>query len=247
MITMNELKFSHFYYIGRDAEKFLQGQLTVNAEKLNAEHYQATAICDLKGRVQFGLWIKRLDTEQFSIIIAQDLAEIFQQHIKKFGAFSKAELNIAPEIYLSIEQDLASFSTNIEQKIADDVWQTTAITQGQAWITQASSHLFQPQELRLHQRGGVDYDKGCYLGQEIVARLWFRAQPKHWLHLIAGHGDCPQPATQLDKDVQVVNSITHADNEWLALVVAKPDALATLDVKILDLPEALNGEIGRPK
>ncbi|WLF83883.1 folate-binding protein YgfZ [Moraxella sp. ZY210820] len=244
---MNELKFSHFYYTGRDAEKFLQGQLTVNAGKLDAEHYQATAICDLKGRVQFGLWIKRLDTEQFSIIIAQDLAEMFQQHIKKFGAFSKAELTIASDIYPSIEHGLANFSTDIEQKVADELWQSTAIQQGQAWINHTTSHLFQPQELRLHQRGGVDYDKGCYLGQEIVARLWFRAQPKHWLHLIAGHGDCPQPAAQLNKDVQVVNSVINADNQWLALVVAKPEALATLDVKILDLPEALNGEIGRPK
>lgn len=244
---MNDLKFSHFYYTGRDAEKFLQGQLTVNAEKLNAEHYQATAICDLKGRVQFGLWIKRLDTEQFSIIIAQDLAEIFQQHIKKFGAFSKAELTLAPEIYPSIEYGLASFSENSQQQVSNELWQRTAIQQGQAWINQATSHLFQPQELRLHQRGGVDYDKGCYLGQEIVARLWFRAQPKHWLHLITGHGDCPQPAQQLDKDVQVVNSVVNANHQWLALVVAKPDVLATLDVKVLDLPEILNGEIGRPK
>lgn len=247
MKNMNDLKFSHFYYTGRDAAKFLQGQVTINVEKLNTEHYQATAICDLKGRVQFGLWLKRLDTEQFSIIVAQDLAESLQQHIKKFGAFSKAELSVAPEIYLSIEHGLASFTLDIQQQINAQLWQSTAVQQGQAWINHATSHLFQPQELRLHQRDGVDYDKGCYLGQEIVARLWFRAQPKHWLHLIAGQGDCPLPATQLDKDVQVVNSVINADNEWLALVVAKPEALATLDVKVLNLPEALNGEIGRPK
>lgn len=53
-------------------------------------------------------------------------------------------------------------------------WQKQAIMTGQAWIAQASEHEFQPQELRLHQREGVNYDKGCYLGQEIVARLWFK-------------------------------------------------------------------------
>ena len=53
-----------------------------------------------------------------------------------------------------------------------------AIMTGQAWITQTTEHEFQPQELRLHQREGVNYDKGCYLGQEIVARLWFKSKTK---------------------------------------------------------------------
>lgn len=244
---MTTLSFRHFYYTGIDAEKFLQGQLTVNVNKLHHEHYQATAICDLKGRIQFGLWVKRIDQEQFSIIISEDLADELQAHIKKFGAFSKASLTLAPHIYPAIINQQADFSEQESQQADILTWQKTAILNGQAWITQVTSHLFQPQELRLHQRNGVDYDKGCYLGQEIIARLWFKAQPKHWLHLIAGHGDYPLPATQLDKDVQVVNSVINADNEWLALVVAKPEALATLDVKVLNLPEALNGEIGRPK
>lgn len=42
-----------------------------------------------------------------------------------------------------------------------------AIMTGQAWIAQATEHEFQPQELRLHQREGVNYDKGCYLGQKL--------------------------------------------------------------------------------
>lgn len=238
------LQFSHFYYTGVDAEKFLQGQLTVNVNKLDSQHYQASAICDLKGRIHFGLWIKRLSNEQFSIIISQDLADDLQAHIKKFGAFSKATLTIAPEIYPTLSHHQASFSDDISQKIDITTWQKTAILQGQAWITAQTAHLFQPQELRLHQRGGVDYDKGCYLGQEIIARLWFKAQPKHWLHLIQGQGECPQPAQQLNHDVQIVNSMTDGEH-WIALVTAKPDALTSLDVQILALPDGLNGAIGR--
>jgi folate-binding Fe-S cluster repair protein YgfZ len=97
----------------------------------------------------------------------------------------------------------------------------------------------------LHQREGVHFDKGCYLGQEIVARLWFKAKPKHWLHLIQSKGELPAPATQLSKDVEVVNSVVFGDG-YLALVIAKPAALTELGVSVLDLPEALNGDVARP-
>lgn len=134
--------------------------------------------------------------------------------------------------------------TTAETDISE--WQKQAIMTGQAWITQATEHEFQPQELRLHQREGVNYDKGCYLGQEIVARLWFKAKPKHWLHLVQGTGEAPASATQLNNDVEVVNSIAN-DEGYLALVVAKPAALQELGLQVLELPEALSGDVARPQ
>ena len=240
------LNFTHFQYVGADAEKFLQGQVTVNIAKLDHHTFQATAICDLKGRIHFGLWLRRQSAELIDIVIAQDLADEFAAHVKKFGAFSKATLSLANSIYPTVVDGQASFSEQENQVINLEDWQKIAIENGQAWITKETSHLFQPQELRLHQRSGVDYDKGCYLGQEIVARLWFKAKPKHWLHLIQGQGETPKAAEQLNHDVQVVNSLS-IDNGWIALVTAKPEALTELDVTVLDLPEALNGDVARPK
>jgi len=98
----------------------------------------------------------------------------------------------------------------------------------------------------LHQRDGVHYDKGCYLGQEVVARLWFKAKPKRWLHLIQGSGEVPAPAAKLNNDVEVVNSIATAEG-FKALVVAKPSALEELAVQVLALPEHLNGDVARPQ
>lgn len=246
-MSLATLEFAHFEYTGADAEKFLQGQVTVDVSKLTHDHYQSTAICDLKGRIHFGLWLKRISAEQIFIVIAQDLAEEFALHVKKFGAFSKATLQPTDTIYPAIIDDRATFSLDESAKVDVDDWQKNAIKNGQAWITKETSHLFQPQELRLHQRGGVDYDKGCYLGQEIIARLWFKAKPKHWLHLIQGQGDAPQVAENLNNDVQIVNAIATENNTWLALVTAKPTALESLDVKVLDLPEVLNGDVARPQ
>lgn len=245
-MSLATLSFTAFVLNGPDAEKFLQGQVTVNVSSLTADEYRPTAICDLKGRVNFGLWLKKYSTESIEVVVADDQRDALQAHIKKYGAFSKFQLDAAPPVYPAIVEGKASFSHN-DEGVSLEQWQHTAINQGQAWITAQTAGLFQPQELRLHQRGGVDYDKGCYLGQEIIARLWFRAKPKHWLHLIrAGIGDMPAAGQQLADDIQIVNAIASADG-WQALVVAKPSALEDSIYQVLDLPEGLNGDIGREK
>ena len=79
--------FTLFTLKGVDAQKFLQGQVTLNAEALAENLTRYTAICSLKGRIQFGLWLKKISPESFEIVVTDDQAEEFAKHIKKFGAF----------------------------------------------------------------------------------------------------------------------------------------------------------------
>ncbi|MCU4535977.1 YgfZ/GcvT domain-containing protein [Acinetobacter bereziniae] len=240
---MSDLAFSSFTLIGVDAVKFLQGQVTVNVENLAENISQYTAICDLKGRIHFGLWLKKINPEHLEIVTTQDQAEEFTQHIKKYGAFSKMKLELVGHVFPILNGSTTDFSAT-ETDIA--TWEISAIQNGQAYINKVTDGLFQPQELRLHQREGINYDKGCYLGQEVIARLWFKAKPKAWLHLIQGNGEVPAPAEQLNKSVQVVNSATF-ENGYIALVVARPDALEELGVTVLALPEHLSGDVARPQ
>lgn len=239
---MSDLAFSSFTLNGPDAQKFLQGQVTLNAEALAENVTRYTGICSLKGRIQFGLWLKKVNPESFVIVTTADQAEELAKHIKKYGAFSKMKLEEAGAVYPVLNGSSTDF-TAAETDIA--AWQLQAIQAGQAWITSATAQEFQPQELRLHQREGVHYDKGCYLGQEVIARLWFKAKPKAWLHAVQGTGAVPAQGEQLHKGVQVVNSAT-IENGYIALVIARPEALAELDVAVLDLPEYLSGDVARP-
>ncbi|ANF82400.1 aminomethyltransferase [Acinetobacter sp. NCu2D-2] len=240
---MSDLAFSSFTLNGVDAQKFLQGQVTLHVERLEENTTRYTSICNLKGRIVFGLWLTKINSESFEIVTVADQAEDFAKHIKKFGAFSKMKLEEAGSVYPTangIQTIFTAEPTDIQ------AWILTAIESGQAFIQAASAELFQPQELRMHQRDGIHYDKGCYLGQEVIARLWFKAQPKAWLHLISGTTAAPQVGEQLHNNVQVINSVA-VDGGYKALVVAKPEALTDIDVTVLELPEALSGDVARPQ
>ncbi len=240
---MSDLAFSSFTLIGADAQKFLQGQVTLNTEALAENTTRYTAICDLKGRIHFGLWLKKVNPEHFEIVTTADQADEFSKHIKKYGAFSKMKLEPAGSVFPSLLDDTTAFSAETTDITA---WEVSAIQNGQAFISQKTEGMFQPQELRLHQREGVHYDKGCYLGQEVIARLWFKAKPKAWLHAIQGSGDVPALGEQLNKGVQVVNSAAF-EGGFIALAVARPDALEDLGVTVLALPEYLSGDVARPQ
>ena len=61
---------------------------------------------------------------------------------------------------------------------AEDEWTLLEIRSGHALIEQATQDLFVPQMVNLEAVGGVDFKKGCYPGQEIVARAQYRGQIK---------------------------------------------------------------------
>ncbi len=242
---INLPKFQQIQLTGTDSIKFLQGQLTCNAQKIS-DSYQATAISNLKGRIQFALWIKKIAEKEnnFQIVLCADCMADFIAHVKKFGAFSKIQLTEPSEIYPTVIDETPTFSTNKTEENSDD-WATFSIATGNFWLTHDMQDKYQPQEMRLHQRGGVDYDKGCYLGQEVIARIYFKSSPKSYLQRIAGEGATPNSCDKIGKNgkIEVINAITIDDNRFEALVIARPDLVEEFEV--LPLPKAMMGGVAR--
>ena len=57
-------------------------------------------------------------------------------------------------------------------------WQAQAMQLGMPWIDASNSEEFLPQTLNMDLIGALSFDKGCYPGQEIVARMHFRGKLK---------------------------------------------------------------------
>ncbi|TXD96930.1 folate-binding Fe/S cluster repair protein [Psychrobacter frigidicola] len=243
------LQFVQLTIQGIDAEKFLQGQLTCDVTKLGLS-YQAAAIGNLKGRIEFGIWIKKQAEQHYDVVISADCADALKAHLNKYGAFSKFETSSPIAIYPCVLDDMPTFSHKDTHNTPEDAqaWMQCSIATGNYWIISETQGEFQPQELRLHQRGGMDYDKGCYLGQEVIARIYFKSAPKAFLHHVQGSGEIPAAGDKLGK-IQVVNAVASslAAQGFEALVVARPEHLSESDLKIIDLPAALQADVARPK
>ena len=97
----------------------------------------------------------------------------------------------------------------------EERWALAEIQAGRPLITAATQDLFVPQMVNLEKIGGVDFQKGCYPGQEIVARAQYRGEVKRrMVRLPAPAGASPKPGEEFNGGV-VVDS---AGGEVLAVL-----------------------------
>ncbi len=65
------------------------------------------------------------------------------------------------------------------------MWQYLEVTAGIASVTAPVAEAFVPQMLNYESVGGVNFKKGCYPGQEVVARSQFRGTLKRRAYIVA--------------------------------------------------------------
>jgi folate-binding protein YgfZ len=80
------------------------------------------------------------------------------------------------------------------EKVDLEHWRQRIIRAGVPVILPETQEAFVPQMVNLDLIGGVSYDKGCYPGQEIVARMHFRGTLKQRMYLAnVASTEPPQP------------------------------------------------------
>ncbi len=128
-------------------------------------------------------------------------------------------------------------------------WDLLDILAGLPWVTSSTQEQYLPQMLNLDALKGLSYQKGCYPGQEIIARLHYRGEVKKRLSLIQSG----QPLSIDDQLISeqsngkagtVINSATHPDGKAYALAVIELSKLKekllieNKEITIIDLPYA---------
>ncbi len=101
-------------------------------------------------------------------------------------------------------------------------WRRLEIEAGVPTVLPETSDHFVPQMCNLDHLGGISFDKGCYTGQEIVARIHYRGAIKRRMTAI-DHPDADLRAgARLDEPAgaEVVDAVAAADGGCRALVVA---------------------------
>lgn len=104
-------------------------------------------------------------------------------------------------------------------------WHWLDIRDGIGEVRAETIEEFIPQMLNLQQNDGISFTKGCYTGQEIVARMQYRGILKKSMYRIRGEGDSPTPNEPVivPGEEQVIGHIVQSENisasRWEALAV----------------------------
>lgn len=114
-----------------------------------------------------------------------------------------------------------------------EVWDWLDIAAGIPRIVTATQEQFVPQMINFELIGGVNFRKGCYPGQEVVARSQYRGTLKRRMWRVHGEGAAPAPATEIyrPEDAEqpcgmIVNATASPEGGWDGLAELKIDAAA---------------------
>jgi folate-binding protein YgfZ len=108
---------------------------------------------------------------------------------------------------------------------AAELWRRAAISAGEPQVYAATSEEFVAQMLNLDALGAIAFDKGCYTGQEVIARAHYRGRVKRRLQrFVTALPQALKPAdagTLLDgRAFRVVDAVQRADGRCEFLAVA---------------------------
>ncbi len=240
---------------GSDALTFLQSQLTNDVAALSVGGWQWQGYCSAKGRLLATFALARTDADLWEAVVPTSTIDALAKRLTMFRMRSKVVIEIAADrgvCWAFTATDVETLASTITLALpdgraclivdtsaaagfqsADDAtqqrWQRASIEAMQPEITAATAEMFVPQMISwdtVQPGGGVSFSKGCYPGQEVVARAHYRGAVKR--HLELQHFFEPS-ATALTEGAEITlkdgrvaevcNAASSASGETVALVV----------------------------
>lgn len=181
--------------------------------------------------------------DDFLMILPENLYQTLMDHLQKFALFSKVVISndsfFIAEV-LDYQKDIQPGFIKLpspnrylfigEKNIFNDaivnsdeeIWKKNNITDKLCIIYKETSLLFIPQMIDLEKHGGVSFEKGCYVGQEIVARTQHLGKLKRRLHRVTvQHHYLPgeELKNEQDEEIGVVVESSIKSYEGLAVLL----------------------------
>ncbi|TCI11342.1 folate-binding protein [Dyella soli] len=185
---------------GADAIAFAQAQFSSKVEQLDVGRWQFSAWLDAQGRVRALFHLARIDDEVLLLLLRGGEAEPMAEALRRFVFRSRVKLAAnepralgtgpARETYAVHREGDAyilgcgEHSLVIGAARSDNTWRLPQVRAGWPWLPDSALQQCLPPALSLHRLQAVAVDKGCYPGQEIVARLHYRGGHKRHMHCV---------------------------------------------------------------
>jgi len=192
----NLLERSLLKVFGPESEDFLQSQFTNDIKNIKEKHVQINAYCQHQGKIIAIIWVFKKEN-CFYLSIPNELKEIVLSKLEMFKMMSKVEIEDYSskinqfglvgekrENSFKITNNLSLVTTrkNISNSVYNSAWEYACINDKLPEVYANYSESLIPQELDLDVNlFGVSFTKGCYPGQEVVARMHYLGKPKRRL------------------------------------------------------------------
>ena len=234
---------------GADAAAFLQGQFSNDVAALGPGEARWATYNSPKGRMlaTFLVW-RPVAGPAYRMAVASDLAEPMRKRLSMFVLRSKAVRAVplagAEAVGLPDGRILIAAPAERSAALLDRLsaaatpadeapWRWLAIRSGVAEVRLATSERHVAQAGNWDVNGALSFTKGCYPGQEVVARMQHLGILKERAHPFHLDGDPPAPATPLYGAVfgeQACGSVVDA----VALPGGGSDLLAVVQSKAVE-------------
>lgn len=204
---------------GTDAREFLQGQLSNDILRLQSETSILAAWCNPKGRVITLMTVENA-SDGYTLRVPTKLAAALVQRLTMFRFRSK----------VAFETDAAAEPVDLGERIRN----------GLPWIGSEQSEKFTPHMLNLDKLDAISLDKGCYTGQEIIARTHYKGATKRRMQRFSSAVAVSVGDSISDGNRAIGEVLNVAANELLAVIpLASAASGLTIDgneLKLQSLP-----------
>ena len=184
---------------GSENEAFLQAQLSNDISKLDDSSVQLNAYCQHQGKILALFWVIRAG-DDFLLSFPIDLLDSIKARLQMYVLMADVKITDVTEQYLQIgligksQKDSFTINEQLSLILADpknlskfdltsqDHWDKACIDSFLPEVDITSTETYIPQMLNLDiNEVGVNFSKGCFPGQEVVARLHYLGKAKRRL------------------------------------------------------------------
>ena len=193
LISVNTI-CSLLIFSGDDVLTFLNNLLISDLTALSKNTYHYTALCNPKGRIIASMWINITNKQQVNLICPANMHEglINFFNMRKFRL--KIDISPSQDNIILNTSNFSIISTDATDKrialTSTEVFYEVFFSNNLPWVDANNTEKFIPQHVNLDQHENImSFTKGCYPGQEIIARIKYLGAIKKRMVLINNNND----------------------------------------------------------
>ena len=196
---------------GADAQHFLQNLITTNVDAIEPGEAWPAALLTPQGKILFDFLISKSGETGYDCDIRTDQTADFIRRLTLYKLRAAVEFNLlkdqpviagwdgeAPQGALRDRRFPEAarvwrlYAAGSELDAEPAAWNALRIAHGVAESGSdfALSDVF-PHDVLMDRNGGVDFRKGCYVGQEVVSRMQHRGTARRRVVTLTAQSDLP--------------------------------------------------------